>query len=136
MADLFSVTAPLRIQINKQQLFVIAECYPHPEGLVYLDLYWNEALADNDDSCIHLIKAELKGDGPWKIADNVIHVLGCHGTNAQLASEYASWIEHSQVTNFESSRKLLNKKLELLGVESKYLKQSKIIYLDVNNSSK
>jgi len=130
MADLFSVTAPLRIQVDKKQLYVIAECYPHSRGLVYLDLYWNEALRNNNYSCIHYIEAEIKGDGPWKIANNVIHVLGCHGTNAQLAVEHANWIDYCLVTNMESSRILLNIKLEQLGVESKYFHQSKVVNIN------
>ncbi len=136
MADLFSVTAPLRILVNKKKLFVIAECYPHPNGLVYLDLFWNETIINNGDSRIHLIEAALEGNGPWKIADNVIHVLGCHGTNAQLASEYANWIDYCQITNLDPARILLNEKLQQLGIESKHFKQSKIAYLDVNNSLK
>ncbi len=135
MADLFSVTAPLRIQIDKKELYIIAECYPHPHGLVYIDLYWNELII-NSNACIHLIEAELKGEGPWKIANNVIHVLGCFGTNAQLASEYANWIDYCQITNLEHSRRILNTKLLEIGVESQYLHNSKVIYLDVNNSSK
>jgi len=58
MADLFTVTAPLRILVDRKISFVIAECFPHPSGLVYIDLFWNEALANNDDTCIHLIEAE------------------------------------------------------------------------------
>ncbi len=66
MADLFSVTASLRIQVDKNKLYVIAECYPHPNGLVYIDLYWNELIA-SEDSCIHLIEANLKGEGHGKL---------------------------------------------------------------------
>ncbi len=135
MADLFSVTAPLRIQVAKKNLYVIAECYPHPRGLVYLDLYWNE-LITTSNACIHLIEAELKGEGPWKIANNVIHVLGCHGTNAELAADHANWLDYCQVTNLEHSRTILNSTLLEIGVEQQYLHNSKIVYLDVNNSSK
>ncbi len=63
-------------------------------------------------------------------------MLGCHATYASLASEYASWLDYYQVTNLEPSRKLLNEKLLNLGVASQHLKDCKVVYLDVNNSSK
>ena len=129
MADLFTVTAPLRVLVNKKTSYVIAECYPHPNGLVYIDLFWNEALENNNDSCIHLIEAELKGEGPWKIAGNIIYVLGCRGTDAALATDYASWTDYCQVTNMEGTRKLLNQKLSDLGVATKFLHDSKVISL-------
>ena len=34
---------------------------------------------------------DLKGEGPWKIADHILYVLGCRGTDADLAAEYADW---------------------------------------------
>lgn len=40
---------------------------------------------------IRLIEGGLTGDGPWKIADWVITVLGCHGAAPDLASQYAYW---------------------------------------------
>jgi len=109
---------------------------PHPEGLVYLDLYWNEAILKDDYSCIHFIEGDLRGDGPWKIADNVIHVLACAGTNASLASDYADWIIYCQNTNFDPCRETLNAKLAAAGIEQRYLKTGNIVYLDVNNSLK
>ncbi len=87
MADLFSVTAPLRIRLPSGESRVVAELFSHPQGLVYFDLFWTrEPLAR-----IHLLHGELKGEGPWKIADHIFHVLGCHGTDADLATDFSHW---------------------------------------------
>ena len=93
MADIFSVTAPMMIQTSRGAKKVIARCFPHREGLLYFDLYWH--IADPQHS-MHLLKGELKGEGPWKIDGHVINVLGCHGTDAELALQYDSWQEYIQ----------------------------------------
>ncbi|NNF95598.1 MAG: hypothetical protein HKM94_01565, partial [Halobacteria archaeon] len=41
MADLFSMTTPLMIRSPDSEEQVIAEIFPHPEGLVYFELYWH-----------------------------------------------------------------------------------------------
>lgn len=87
MADIFSVTAPLKVRLPDGSQRVVAELYRHPEGLLYFELFWHE----QRDARIHLIEGELKGEGPWKIADHIFYVLGCRGTDADLANEYAEW---------------------------------------------
>ena len=87
MADIFSVTAPLKIRLPNGEQKVVAEILTHPIGLLYFDLFWHE----DRESCIHLIEGELKGEGPWKIADHIFYVLGCRGTDADLANAYAEW---------------------------------------------
>lgn len=93
MAQLFSMTSPLMIRTPQGEERVIAEIFPHPEGIVYFDLYWHLA---QPEETIHLIKGTLSGEGPWKIGDHVINVLGCHGTNAELASAYQDWQTYLQ----------------------------------------
>jgi hypothetical protein len=88
MANLFSVTAPLLIRRPDGQSAVMAERFPHPQGLLYFDLFWN--LGD-PTLTVHLVEGAIKGDGPWKIGAAVIRVLGCHGTDAELAADYAQW---------------------------------------------
>lgn len=88
MADLFSVTAPLMLRLPNGETKVIAACFPHSQGLLYFDLYWH--LGQPADTT-HIITGELSGEGPWKIAGHVLNVLGCHGTNAELAGEYQQW---------------------------------------------
>jgi hypothetical protein len=87
MADIFSVTAPLKIRLPNGSRKVVAELFRHPKGLLYFDLFWHE----DRDSRIHLLEGELSGEGPWKIADHIFYVLGCRGTDADLAGEYAEW---------------------------------------------
>ena len=40
---------------------------------------------------IHIINGKLHGDGPWKIDGHILNILGCHGTNAELANVYQQW---------------------------------------------
>ena len=87
MADLFTVTAPLKIRLPDGSEQVIAELFRHPEGLLYFELHWQ----DDRESRIHLVQGELKGEGPWKIADHIIYVLGCQHTDADMAYEYSEW---------------------------------------------
>lgn len=93
MADLFSITAPLMIRNPQGKEQNIAEIFPHPKGIIYFDLYWHLGLPKET---IHLIEGSLSGEGPWKIGDYVINVLGCHGTNAELASTYQQWQTYLQ----------------------------------------
>ena len=93
MADLFSMTTPLMIRSPHGEEQVIAEIFPHPEGLVFFDLYWH---LGQPEETIHLVKGTVSGKGPWKIGEIVINVLGCHGTNAELASAYQQWQSYLQ----------------------------------------
>ena len=68
---------------------VVAELFKHTEGLIYFDLYWHE----DKSSRIHLIKGELEGEGPWKIAGHIFYVLGCQHTDGELATEFLHWRE-------------------------------------------
>ena len=88
MADLFTVTAPLLLRRPAGTLHVMAEVFRHPEGLLYFDLYWNRHPAA---AAIHLVTGEVRGDGPWKVGDYVITLLGCHGSHPEQAAENAAW---------------------------------------------
>lgn len=65
----------------------MAEYFAHPDGLLYFDLFWPQHI----DAAIHIVKGEYKGEGPWKIGSAVITVLGCHGCDADLATQFAEW---------------------------------------------
>lgn len=91
MADLFSVTAPLLIRLPTGDMHVMAERFPHPQGLVYFDLFWH---LGNPNKGVHFIDGIIKGDGPWKIGDAVVRVLGCHGTDGTLARRFDEWRQY------------------------------------------
>ena len=69
----------------------MAEVSPHPEGLLYFELFWDQAAADN---AVHLVEGEIHGAGPWKAGECVITLLGCHGSHPEQAAEYAAWQLH------------------------------------------
>lgn len=93
MADLFGVTAPLALRLPDGGRKVIAACFPHPRGLLYLDTFWHQS---TPAEAAHLIVGEVRGDGPWKVGGCVITVLGCHGTGPDLALPlpYARWRDY------------------------------------------
>jgi len=106
MADLFTVTAPLKIRLPDGQQQVIAELFRHPKGLLYFELHWQE----DHEARIHLVEGELRGDGPWKIAEYIIYVLGCQHTDADMASEYAEWRTwHQQHPEAYPDRKMIER---------------------------
>ncbi len=94
MADLFTVTAPLALRHPDGIERVIAAAFPHPEGLVYLDCFWH---LSTPDRTAHLIRGQLRGEGPWRIAGCVIRVLGCQHTDPQLAEPHARWRDYLEV---------------------------------------
>jgi hypothetical protein len=94
MADLYSVKAPLALRHPDGSEQVIAACFPHPLGLLYLDCFWH---LSTPDQAAHLVPGELRGEGPWRIGNSVIRVLGCQHTDPQLAEAYARWREYLEV---------------------------------------
>ena len=88
MSNIFQVTAPLVIRSPDGVKKIMAEFFPHPEGLLYFDLYWHEL---GPESAFHVITGEIDGEGPWKIANHVITVLGCQGTDPDLAATWENW---------------------------------------------
>ena len=95
MADLFTVTAPLAMRLPNGEMHSIAECYKHPKGLLVFWPFWH---LQKPEEGIQLIKGWISGEGPWKIDGYVINVLGCHGTNAELASAYQQWQTYLQTS--------------------------------------
>ena len=95
MADLFSMKAPLMIRFPGGEKHIMAEYFRHPKGLLFFDVFWNQI----GESAIHLVEGEYKGDGPWKVGDCVINVLGCHGTDAELATLFSEWQTYRQMSD-------------------------------------
>jgi len=97
MADLFSMKSPLQIRFSNGESRIMAEYFRHPGGLIFFDVFWNQ----QPESSIHLVEGEYKGEGPWKIGDAVISVLGCHGCDADLAAQFADWQTYLQMCSDE-----------------------------------
>ncbi len=79
------------IRLPSGEKRVVAEYFSHPQGILYFDLLWH--LGDPDMS-IHLVEGSIKGEGPWKVGDCVLNVLGCHSTDHDLASEFDDWRQY------------------------------------------
>ncbi|MBZ0071069.1 MAG: hypothetical protein WCY26_01190 [Thiohalobacteraceae bacterium] len=96
MADLFSMTVPLLIRTPAGTRHIMIEYFPLVEesGLVYFEPYWH--LQRPASQAIHRIVGEVRGDGPWKVGDHVVTVLGCHGTDPQLANTFSDWQSYLQ----------------------------------------
>lgn len=91
MNTLFSITAPLMIRLPQGKRHIIAKIFPHKEGVLYFDPFWNQR--DIRES-VHLIKGDLSGSGPWKIAEHVIQVLPCQGSEPELARQFYEWRDY------------------------------------------
>ena len=91
MADLFTLTAPLLVRFPNDIRHVMVACFQLPAGILYFRPYWDE-LPPGDGIC--QLSGDIKGEGPWKVGDAVITVLGCQGSHPQQAAELAEWMFH------------------------------------------
>lgn len=85
MIDVFSMTAPLIIRLPEGDEYIMAEKYPHADGLVFFEPFW---LATGTPA-VHVIKGEIKGDGPWKIGKAIVRVLSCG--DMELSMQWSTW---------------------------------------------
>lgn len=88
MASLFSITAPLVLRFPSGEKCLIAHHFRHPRGVLYFDLFWH--LGQSLDA-IHVLDGDVKGGGPWKIRECIVNILGCHGSDAELAMAFEQW---------------------------------------------
>lgn len=91
MAKLESVTAPLVIRHPDGSEKVVAAAFPHPLGVLYLDLFWHQR---GPADAAHLLRGELSGDGPWRVGDARIRLLGCHNTDPHLMDQFGPWRQY------------------------------------------
>lgn len=91
MPAIDSVTAPLVLRHPDGREQLVAACFPHPAGLLYLDLYWHQA---GPATAAHLLHGELRGDGPWRVGDARLRVLGCHHTDPHLQASFTAWQQY------------------------------------------
>lgn len=88
MADLFSMTAPLLLVFPDGEKRLVAEKFCHPEGLLLLEPYWFETATP----AVHLIRGEIRGEGPWKVGEVVVRVLSCGDSEESL--QWSLWQQH------------------------------------------
>jgi hypothetical protein len=88
MADLFRVTAPLVVHYRDGRQEIAVERFRHPEGLLYFTPFWHRG---DPAKTIRLLRGEIRGEGPWRIGEAVIRVLGCQGAEPGCALEYETW---------------------------------------------
>lgn len=93
MADLFSVTAPLLVTLPSGGQRMAVECFRHPQGALCFDPFWQ--LGD-PDLTIYLLQGRVRGEGPWKVGDCAIRVLGCQATDGELAQRFSRWQSYLQ----------------------------------------
>ncbi len=93
MALIDRVTAPLVLRDPQGREKVIAAAFTHPQGLLCLDLFWH---LSSPREAAHLLRGELCGEGPWRIGDYRLRVLGCHNTDPHLAEQFAAWSQYLQ----------------------------------------
>lgn len=91
MAIIDQVTAPLVLRDPQGNERVLAACFNHPDGLLCLDLFWHQSTPDN---AAHLLRGQLTGEGPWRIGDFRLRVLGCQSTDPHLAGQYSAWRDY------------------------------------------
>lgn len=93
MADIFSITAPLVVKTLDGETQVVAEYFKHPQGILYFDIYWHQ---QQPEQAMHLVKGAIRGEGPWRVADKVFNLLGCRGTNIEMAMQHEQWLTYLQ----------------------------------------
>ena len=93
MPDLFEMQRPLAVNFADGRKTIMVAYYKHPEGMVYLEPFW-EQKSEYEKAVV--LKGSVKGEGPWKIADAVISLVGCQGTDPDLAQLLAEWEFHVQ----------------------------------------
>jgi hypothetical protein len=93
MPRIDNVTAPLVLRQADGSEQLVAAAFPHPLGLLYLDLYWH---LSTPDQAAHVVRGELSGDGPWRVGDVRLRVLGCHNTDPHLQNDFTRWQQYLQ----------------------------------------
>ena len=82
--DLFTVKAPLIITFDNGDSEIMAERFPHPEGIIYVPPFWFQPEQEP-----RIVRGKIEGGGPWKIAGAVIRLLSCRDRNLKL--EWSDW---------------------------------------------
>ena len=93
MPTIDEVTAPLVLRQADGSEQLIAAGFTHPLGLLYLDLYWH---LSEPQCAAHLVRGEIHGEGPWRVGDARLRVLGCQHTDPHLQEAFTAWQQYLQ----------------------------------------
>jgi len=93
MPELFDMKRPLAVKYQNGEKSIMVAYYRHGKGMVYLEPFWEQK---PDDKKAIVISGEVTGEGPWKIGEAVISLVGCHNTDAELAKMLSDWEFHLQ----------------------------------------
>ena len=91
MAQIENVSAPLVVRFDDGSEKVVARVFPHPRGVIVLDTFWHRS---SPEEAAHLICGTLRGEGPWRVGNAIIRVLGCAHTDPHLQAEFARWRDY------------------------------------------
>lgn len=97
MADLFTVTAPLLVHHPDNTIHLVADLFPHPDGVLFFELHWYERGPD----AAHLVNGRILGEGPWKINKTIIRLLSCGDT--ELSMQWNEWQQYLSSPAVEST---------------------------------
>ena len=84
---------PLAVNYSNGEKALMVAYYHHAEGLVYLPSFWEQ---EAEGAKATVIKGKIQGEGPWKVSDAVISLVGCQGTDPEMAQMLAEWEFHVQ----------------------------------------
>lgn len=93
MPTVDSMTAPLVLRHPDGNEQLVAACFTHPDGMLYFDLFWHQS---TPGKAAHLVRGELRGDGPWRVGEHRLRVLGCHNTDPHLQDDFSAWQQYLQ----------------------------------------
>lgn len=93
MPAIETVTTPIVLREPDGSEKLVAACFPHPDGLLYLDLFWHRSTPQR---AAHLLRGELRGDGPWRVGDARLRLLGCQNTDPHLQADFVRWQQYLQ----------------------------------------
>lgn len=91
MVELQDITAPLVVRLVDGGEKVVAACFPHPQGMLYLDTFWH---LKTPQEAAHLVRGKLRGNGPWRVGDVTVRVLGCPNTDPDLQHDHIAWRDY------------------------------------------
>lgn len=93
MPDLFEMKRPLAVNFTSGQKTIAVAYYPHADGVVILEPFWEQKPPEKKAV---VLTGEVRGDGPWRVGNAVLTLVGCQGTDPDLAQLLAQWEFHLQ----------------------------------------